>query len=355
MSYSSEVLADSPIGYWRLEEAAAATTVVDSSGNGRDGTAVNSPDFHHASQVGFGVQGTHLLWSDSPAANQPRIDIADNAAWDVTDLTIEGWVKVPSFSGPGDGSVYSYTPILTRSSLYSSLTPTADRDDYAFYLYAEDSSSGYWAFDLFVPFTEFGGGTATGIVGSFSLVATYGVWNHAVAVVDSVGLTVKFYWNGVEAYSQDNTWWPISGFTFRPSANKLRLLAPRNADDSDPGVPGYADVDEIAIYNTALSAARIAAHYSAATGNSDATPSVVAGVGAVPAPTATGIQNAAPASVAGILAVPQPSVSGGGAATANPSVTAGIGSVPAPTGKGAGNAVPARVLGTGLFLRRLFT
>lgn len=42
MSYLSEVLADSPLGYWRLDET-SGTTLADSSGNSETGSYINSP------------------------------------------------------------------------------------------------------------------------------------------------------------------------------------------------------------------------------------------------------------------------------------------------------------------------
>jgi hypothetical protein len=119
MSYSSEVLAEGSElkAYWRLMKAAASGTIADIAGNSPHGTAYNSPDFHHAAKVGFGILGTGLLWSDGPSSEPPRIDIPYGGWMNVTDLTIEGWFRIPSVSGPGDSSVYSITPILVREPL----------------------------------------------------------------------------------------------------------------------------------------------------------------------------------------------------------------------------------------------
>ena len=48
MTYASEVLADTPLAYYRLGEA-SGTTLVDSSGNARDGTYAGSPTLGAAS------------------------------------------------------------------------------------------------------------------------------------------------------------------------------------------------------------------------------------------------------------------------------------------------------------------
>lgn len=81
-------------------------------------------------------------------------------------------------------------------------------------------------------------------------------------------------------------------------------------------------------------------------GAATATPSTVAGIGAVPAPTASGTATAAPAATAGTGSVPAPTTSG--AATAAPAATAGVGAVPAPTTTGAATASPTATAGNGL-------
>lgn len=65
MTYTSEVLADSPTIYWRLGDALASTTATDSSGNGTTGTVLTTLSSGAASTVTFGLPG---LVGDSDTA-----------------------------------------------------------------------------------------------------------------------------------------------------------------------------------------------------------------------------------------------------------------------------------------------
>jgi hypothetical protein len=90
VSYSDEVLADSPLVYARLGESSGATTAIDSSGNGRNGTYGSSPT--------LGVTG--LLTGDADtamtlAANSGQCVTWTSASWmnPTAAWTAEAWVK----------------------------------------------------------------------------------------------------------------------------------------------------------------------------------------------------------------------------------------------------------------------
>lgn len=92
MTYSAEVLTDTPLVYWRLGDA-SGTTMTDSSGNSRDGTYVNTPT----------LGATGLISGDSDkgvgfdGAND-YAHIADAAWMDVTAITVEALIK-PATTG----------------------------------------------------------------------------------------------------------------------------------------------------------------------------------------------------------------------------------------------------------------
>lgn len=87
MSYSAEVLADSPLAYYRHGEP-SGTTMTDSSGNGRNGT-----------YSGVTLGATGLLVGDADTAvtingATARGEVADAAWMDTgTTLTVEAWIK----------------------------------------------------------------------------------------------------------------------------------------------------------------------------------------------------------------------------------------------------------------------
>lgn len=95
MSFSSEILADSPL-WWARHGELSGTTLVDSSGNSRDGTYSGGPLFGQRS----------LLVSQSGVNSSVNFDGVDDhgvvahGAWmDVTALTIEAWVRTISTNG----------------------------------------------------------------------------------------------------------------------------------------------------------------------------------------------------------------------------------------------------------------
>jgi hypothetical protein len=167
------------------------------------------------------------------------------------------------------------------------------------------------------------------------------VVHHIVGTWD--GTDLKIYVDG----SLANTATPGSS----PSSSTGNFLLAARWDNAASPAKYKGILDEAAIYSTNIGATRIGVHYTAGTTNPNgtATPSAVAGVGAVPAPTAKGAASAVPSAVAGVGAVPAATAFAGTAGLATPTVAAGVGAVPAPTAVGASNglALPARVAGVG--------
>lgn len=95
MAYRDEVLADSPAAFWELNDAGGGGTVMDDSGpNGLDGTfdATNPPTLKQGGLLTSEIGGTCGLFNGT---NQ-FASVGDNAALDlVNSFTLEGWV-VPS-------------------------------------------------------------------------------------------------------------------------------------------------------------------------------------------------------------------------------------------------------------------
>ena len=93
-SYAAEVLADAPLGYWRMGEP-SGTTMVDSSGNGRNGTYAGSPV----------LGGTGLIVGDVDTAVEfdgtaKRAYVTAPATWmQPTVITAECWIKPDVITG----------------------------------------------------------------------------------------------------------------------------------------------------------------------------------------------------------------------------------------------------------------
>jgi hypothetical protein len=87
-AYADAVLADSPIGYWRLGES-SGTTAADASGGGHPGT-------YNGGNVTLGVTGAvggNTAITSNGSVTGPPVTIATYASTPTT-LTIEGWVRL---------------------------------------------------------------------------------------------------------------------------------------------------------------------------------------------------------------------------------------------------------------------
>ena len=223
-TYAAEVLADSPLAYWRMEET-SGTTMADSSDNGRGGTFTGLPTLNKAGAVDLAVGFAQSKYATVPEAAWARLSSA---------VTVEAWVKASTNAGGN--------PVVCR---YDNST----------------SSEASWLLDT-------SGGASRFIVrsGSTNYIATNGStsdndgnWHHIVGVFGSS--TALIYRDGAQVGS-------VAGpATINAStANSFAVvIASREAgagvDSGAQYFPG--DIDEVAIYGSALSAARIAAHYAA--------------------------------------------------------------------------------------------
>jgi hypothetical protein len=92
VSYSSEVLADSPLAWWKLDEA-SGTSFADSSGNSRAAAITGSPTFGVAS-LASGLPGTATVFGSGVSA------VTANGSWmnSLSALSVEMWFKTTNTS-----------------------------------------------------------------------------------------------------------------------------------------------------------------------------------------------------------------------------------------------------------------
>jgi hypothetical protein len=237
-TYVDEVMADAPLGYWRLGES-SGNVAYDSTTNGRNGTYTNSPTL---AQTHDGVWGTNDKAVQFNGTNQYVSIPAFTGTTSVTDFTVEAWVKVIAhnalnrnyildFRGNGAAATNSFAMLVDN---VAGVTEVHHVIQYAAGVYTE--------YD--VPISS-----------------AVGNWTHHV--VTRSGSTLTAYVNGVAIA---NT---FTGASVAPKADVLQLdnakrigtwaAAPANGNYWLNGL-----VDEVAVYNTALSAARVQAHYNAA-------------------------------------------------------------------------------------------
>jgi hypothetical protein len=212
-SYSTVVASDSPAGYWRLGETSGYPQ--DASGNA-----------HHATG-GSATQQVAGLINDIDAANSFNGTsdywmVPDHAGLDLGDVfTLEAWVQ--------RGAIGAARSIVSKATNAYSLELDTDGT-----LMLRQSNVG----TILQTTSDIGTGT-----------------HHVVATKN--GSDVHLYVDGVEA-----TTGTLNNLTCTDNSSPLVI-----GGDWDIGRNNNGTIDEVAVYPTALSSARIAAHYAAGTGS----------------------------------------------------------------------------------------
>lgn len=215
MSYTSVVLEDSPRLLYLLDET-SGTSAADSSGNSLTGTYKNSPTLAVAGGL---TVGTAVEFNGT---NQ-FIERAHNATLNVGDVfTYEAWIKRKENSRQ---DVILYKESATNKSAKLAIT-TGNK------------------VQLRIP------GVKT-IVESTNEVKADGLWHHIV--VTKNGATVKVYVDNVDVTGS------VTNETCNNNEGVLTIASETTTEEFLNG-----SLDAVAIYATALSAARVEAHYLAA-------------------------------------------------------------------------------------------
>jgi len=222
--YGAAVIADSPVSYWRLGESSGTTAADERATN--PATYANSPT----------LGATSLLATDS--ANKAvsldgvndNVKIADSPTLDLSSpLSLEAWIKPTSLPASG-----VFASILTKAESYS-LQFNGPR----------------------LEFTIMQNGLRKRLqapAGAIVAGSTY----HLVATYD--GTTQRLYVNGALVAS--------TGLTGPATATTSPLVI-GSWNGSEEFFKGT--IDDVAVYGSTLSAARVSAHYSAATSSSQTT------------------------------------------------------------------------------------
>jgi Concanavalin A-like lectin/glucanases superfamily len=215
--YRDAVMADQPVGYWRLAET---------TGNALDETG-NAAGGRYNGGVTRGVPGA--LTSDPNLAARfdgvdDHVSVPDNGPMDVADtFTYELWFK----RGPNQG--------VTQRLLHKGAGP---------------ASLGFGTNNKLVLLP---GGTGATATASSATAILDQAWHHVVATKS--GAAVRIYLDGVDVTA------PGTNTTMTTSTNALNI----GRATTGTAYTG-ADIDEVAIYPVALSSARVQAHYQAGRG-----------------------------------------------------------------------------------------
>lgn len=230
--YSTAVLADHPLSYYRLGDPPTVLSIARNAGS--LGAAANGTHIGATHGYGGAIAGSvnGSTYYDGTGA---RTVVPFTAALNppaAQPFTIEAWMK-PTIDGLGNAQA----PLFNRHS-------AGNRQGWAFF--QRSSATGF----NFRMYNENGSAQSVDITGG---PYTVNAWNHLVATWD--GSTATLYVNGQFAGSQASSYVANSDIAFAVGA-----YAANNPGDNP--YTGY--VDEVAWYSNALSADQVLAHYNIA-------------------------------------------------------------------------------------------
>lgn len=217
-AYRAAVLADAPVGYWRLDET-SGSVAADSSGNSLAGVYTGAV----ALAAATGANGRPVpAWSGASG----YVEVPSSSPLNVTgDITVESWVNVANFS--------TYRALVTKATTGGLAAP----------------------YDQYFNLTDGRAVTAIGAQGTGVGVApSTGVDLHLVQV--RFGRAYEQWVNGVLVSSNAVSY--TSTGAAGTGANPLRI-GRRN----DGATQMQGAIYEVAIYASRLAGTRIAAHYAA--------------------------------------------------------------------------------------------
>ncbi len=208
--YRDVVLADNPLTYWQFDEVAGSATAVDAAGTPQNGTYANVT---LGGASAYGNLGTCASFNGSNSRVVVPFDSSFNLG--SGNFTVECWYKV-TVSGRGD--------------IYNFKSGSGD-----FGIFANASFSGSI------------GGYHNSFLPDYS--TTINAWHHVV--MSRSGTTLSIYVDGQLTSTPNDSQLMSSSAEIVIGANQTQLWF-------------TGQIDEVAYYNTALSAARVTAHYNAA-------------------------------------------------------------------------------------------
>jgi len=243
--YATHVLTDHPAAYWRLGETNAATTANDFAG-GHNGTYNStqlglpgySPLFDPDTAAGFGSLAptdSYMGENDNSGGGLPLVDFAQPAGSNSA-FSVEAWVNGGPTQNPSGSGIVAKGAAGSEEFVMDASGP-----------------GNHFRFLIRKPN---GGGTSS--IFSGGSVAPDNTWHHLVGVCDEPGGAMYFYVDGVN----QGTITGIGGAGINSSTVPVSIGAQLLGGDYFYQFAGT--IDEVAVYNYALSASQVQDHYASA-------------------------------------------------------------------------------------------
>ena len=268
--YSSIIVGDNPVAYWRLGES-SGTSFADSSGHGYaltltppsspSGTAGTyhvtgdvSPD-DGAYQFNFddsNLRGSGGSWFDTDSSGltlAPRLRATLTSGYPsgTSAYSLEAWIK-PTAQSSGAPSVPGQ--IIGNLGINVGCAQGTTLD----YMNTQGESNGV------ILFERANGACGAGVTQTYSAPVAAGQWHYVVGVYD--GLTMRLYIDGTLVSQQ-----PASTFSIGTGAPVSTIGVGNGtwplSGSTSSATPFKGTIDEAAVYSSRLSPSEIKAHYAA--------------------------------------------------------------------------------------------
>ncbi len=236
-SYAAAIVAANPVAYWRLDEPANSTVANEYEG-GHDGTYNSvllgvpgySPlDTDTAAAFGGANVNSYMAENDNSGSGLPLVDFAAGAGHNA-EFSVECWVNGPA------GQNSSGSAIVCKGN--------SGNDEFDI-----DASAPGGAFRFYI--REAGGSVPT----IYASTKPDGTWHHLVGVCDEANGIMTLYVDGV----------PQGAITGIGGTGLNETTQPVLVGAQDGGTFQFnGTIDEVSLYNYALTSAQVQAHYAAA-------------------------------------------------------------------------------------------
>jgi hypothetical protein len=232
-SFTTAAVALDPslVGYWKFDEG-SGTTAFDSSGNGNNGTWSGSGTHYTTGKVGS--------YAGQFNGSDDYVNGGNGTSLNPTKITLAVWVKANSFGNSKRIIEKAYTSFGEPYSQYN-------------FIIGDTAPYDYFAFQASINGTRKQAAIPHGSV-------TTGVWYYVVGTFD--GTNLRIYLNGIEK--------AVTSASGNISSYDTNFLIGKMGASESYFFNG--SIDEVAIYNRALSAAEIKAQYDAVITPADTTP-----------------------------------------------------------------------------------
>jgi hypothetical protein len=242
-----------PIAYWRLDEASNGLN------NGDAGVPVNDwlgGNIGTYTNVNLGLAGySATLDPTETSAQFGSFATTDSVAWNpisnpnlnmgaasgtAVNLSVECWINAPPQTTEADATIVSQGI-------------NSDNDTFVLACNANASATRYLRFYI--------GGSGHSVTAATSTILPNSTWQHLVGVCNESAGTLTLYVNGVSAATAT-----IGAIGLYTSGSSLPIVIGGEQAGAGGFTASYqwkGQIDDVAIYNYALTAADVAAHYNA--------------------------------------------------------------------------------------------